>query len=254
MPKAKHPITPASTDETAPDAGVTETALAEPTLAQTPSVSEQTAQAAQPEGHDQHPRHGHHGRHHKPKKHKAQVEHQVPGRIRMKIQTAKSNPAMLEAYCNAFSIIPGVSKVQARPDTGSIVIFYDTEHHDALHAHLHETCANHDTHFEHGERVGDEVEEIVRQFENEAEFLAQRSHIARVTVDFFKGFDREMKTLTDNTIDLKIVLAGGLAAFTFLEIGAEAATPMWVTLALFSLNHFAELHPNPPTPEASASR
>ena len=33
-----------------------------------------------------------------------------------------------------------------------------------------------------------------------------------------------------------------LAGFTFLEIGAAAATPMWVTLAIFSLNHFVELH------------
>ena len=40
---------------------------------------------------------------------------------------------------------------------------------------------------------------------------------------------------------MKIVLAAGLAAYTFLEIGGNAATPMWVTLALFSLHHFAEL-------------
>ena len=33
-----------------------------------------------------------------------------------------------------------------------------------------------------------------------------------------------------------------LAGFTFLEIGAAAATPMWVTLVIFSLNHFVELH------------
>ena len=51
-----------------------------------------------------------------------------------------------------------------------------------------------------------------------------------------------MKLTTGNAIDLKVLLAGGLAAYTFWEIGAEAATPMWVTLALFSLNHFAELH------------
>ena len=70
----------------------------------------------------------------------------------------------------------------------------------------------------------------------------------------------KLKITTGNTVDLKIVLAGGLAAFTFLEIGATAATPMWVTLALFSLNHFAELqHPHhaapghqAPAPEAPA--
>ncbi len=33
----------------------------------------------------------------------------------------------------------------------------------------------------------------------------------------------------------------GLAAVTFIEIGATAATPVWVTIGLFSLNHFIEL-------------
>jgi hypothetical protein len=28
---------------------------------------------------------------------------------------------------------------------------------------------------------------------------------------------------------------------TFIEIGATAATPVWVTIGLFSMNHFIEL-------------
>ena len=63
-----------------------------------------------------------------------------------------------------------------------------------------------------------------------------------MAVEFVKGVDHQLKTVTDNTIDLKIVLAVGLAGYTFMEIGAEAATPMWVTLVLFATNHFAELH------------
>ena len=68
--------------------------------------------------------------------------------------------------------------------------------------------------------------------------------------NFFKKVDRELKLASGNTIDLKLLLAGGLAVYTFFEIGADAATPMWVTLALFSLNHFAELHTQlaPPVP------
>ena len=48
--------------------------------------------------------------------------------------------------------------------------------------------------------------------------------------------------MSGNNLDLKIMVPIGLAAVTFLEIGAAAATPMWVTLAIFSLNHFVELH------------
>ena len=34
----------------------------------------------------------------------------------------------------------------------------------------------------------------------------------------------------------------GPPAFTVFEVGATAATPMWVTLAIFTVNHFIEMH------------
>ena len=78
------------------------------------------------------------------------------------------------------------------------------------------------------------------RFEQEAEFLAENSHTARVVVDFFKHLDQQIKTASRNTIDLKIVLAVGIAGFTIFEVGANAATPVWVTLAMFGLNHMIE--------------
>ena len=185
------------------------------------------------------------------KKHKARIEHKIPGRIRMKIPHGKANPEVLKAYSAAFASIPGLTKVHAKPETGSIVLEYDPKCEADFHHHFNHACDNHDTHVHH-ERPGDEIDDIASKIENEAEFLAQHSAVARVTVDFFKNFDREMKTLTDNTVDMKILLAGGLAAFTFFEIGAEAATPMWVTLVLFSLNHLTELHA-PHHPVAAAA-
>ena len=176
------------------------------------------------------------------KKHKAKIEHKIPGRLRMKVPHAKSNPEILKTYATAFSSIPGVTRIHAKPETGSIVLEYDPKYEDDFHHHLHNTCDNHDTHVHSHERPGDEIDDIANKIENEAEFLAQHSAVARVTVDFFKNFDREMKIMTENTVDMKLLLAGGLAAFTFFEIGAEAATPMWVTLVLFSLNHLTELH------------
>jgi hypothetical protein len=185
------------------------------------------------------------------KKHKARIEHKIPGRIRMKIPHGKANPEILKAYSAAFASIPGLTKVHAKPETGSIVLEYDPKYEADFHHHFNHACDNHDTHV-HTERPGDEIDDIASKIENEAEFLAQHSAVARVTVDFFKNFDREMKTLTDNTVDMKILLAGGLAAFTFFEIGAQAATPMWVTLVLFSLNHLTELHA-PHHPVAAAA-
>jgi hypothetical protein len=195
------------------------------------------SQLASPPSSDNQARQGHRqGK----RKHSARIEHNIPGRIRIKIPTAKGNHKAFDTYRAAISSLPGTKQVHAKPDTGSIVIHYDSQTTD-FHEFLHNCCANHDIAIDR-ERPGDEIDHLAKQIENEAEFLAQRSELAKVTVDFCKKLDRELKSVSDNTIDLKIVLAGGLAAFTFLEIGAEAATPMWVTLALFSLNHFTELH------------
>jgi hypothetical protein len=175
------------------------------------------------------------------KKHHARIEHKVRGRIRIRVPSGRSNPEVLEMYREIFSAIPGVVKVDTKSDTGSIVIQYDPNREHEFEQHFHRSSNEHLEMAEAPRPPDDEVDKLANKIEAEAEFLAAHSRLARTTVDFFKAFDRELKLATSNTLDLKIVLAGGLAAYTFLEIGGGAATPMWVTLALFSLNHFAEL-------------
>ena len=160
----------------------------------------------------------------------------------MKIPHARVNPAILELYREAFSAVPGIRTVNTKPDSGSIVIHYDPQREREFERHFSQYCGRNLTMAAARPRPDDEIGKIAREIETEAEFLAAHSNIARATVDFCKAFDRELKLATGNNIDLKIVLAVGLAAYTFLEIGGHAATPMWVTLALFSLNHFVELH------------
>jgi hypothetical protein len=177
-----------------------------------------------------------------PKKRKAHIAHKVPGRIRMKVPAGKGNPEILEAYRKAFSAVPGITEVKMKPETGSIVIHYDPTREQEFEAHFHARVVHQELQVEQHVAPDDEVTNMARRIEAEAEFLAEHSELAKATVDYFKKFDRELKLATGNTVDMKILLAGGLAAYTFFEIGAGAATPMWVTLALFSLNHFAELH------------
>lgn len=185
--------------------------------------------------------HRHHG---KKRKRKARIEHNIPGRIRMRIPSAKGDPALLEAYVSAFSALPGIEKVKAKSETGSITLHYDPKIEESFSSHLHHSCRHNDLQVHDGPPE-DEINRLAAKIAREADYLAEHSPLARGTVDFFKGFDRELKIVSNNTIDLKIFLAGGLAAFTFLEIGAAAATPMWVTLALFGVNHFVEMQSTP---------
>ncbi len=143
--------------------------------------------------------------------------------------------------------MPGITSVKAKPDSGSVIIHYDIRHEQEIGAQFDRLCAPDPAARPRPKpaRPGDEIKDIADKIEAEAEFLAERSEFARATVDFFKSVDRELKNSTGNAVDLKVLLVGGLAVFTFLEIGAGAATPMWVTLALFSLNHLAELQTQP---------
>jgi cation transport ATPase len=168
-----------------------------------------------------------------------QIAHQVPGRLRMKIPAGKGNPELLKQISETFSLIPGIEQITVNPTTGSIVLHYDADRHDEFHG----TFQHHYT--AHGEShpPTTEIDELTRRIEDEAEFLAKHSHSARAIVDLVKKVDREIKVATNNTIDLKIVFAVGIIGFTVLEVGATAATPVWVTLALFTVNHFIEMHP-----------
>jgi hypothetical protein len=175
----------------------------------------------------------------KPKKARLKIAHQVPGRIRMKIPSAKGKPERLEEYKATLSLIPGIEQVEVRPETGSIILKYDPDRHDLFHQKLDDHVNEH--HDRRNRAPTNELDALATKIEQEAEYLAEHSDAARAVVDFCKKADREIKLATHNTLDLKMLLAIGVVGFTVFEVGATAATPAWVTLALFGLNHFIEM-------------
>jgi len=185
------------------------------------------------------------------KRHKAEIAHSTRGRVRLKIPGAKNNPELLDQLKQSFSGQPGVDAVETRLATGSLLIYYDPNHHPDVASvflnmsHQHEAAAHAAaTAAVQAARAPPKtkLDELTREIEDEAEFLAEHSSVAKAIVEGAKSLDRQIKLATNNNLDLKILLPIGLAGFTVLEIGAAAATPMWVTLLLFSLNHFVELH------------
>jgi hypothetical protein len=170
-----------------------------------------------------------------------QIAHQVPGRVRMKIPAGKGNPELLKQISEVFGVIPGIEEVIVNPTTGSVTLHYDTDRHDEFHGSFqHHYDAHGASNGTHG--ADTELDKITHSIEAEAEFLARHSHTARAVVDFVKKVDHEIKRATNNNIDLKIVFAVAIIGFTVFEVGATAATPVWVTLAIFTVNHFIEMH------------
>ena len=162
-----------------------------------------------------------------------QVAHQVPGRIRLKVPAVKESPELIDQIKQMFHVIPGIEEVTVNPTTGSVVLHYDTDKHDEFHGHLQHHTGGH-------ECPTNEIDALASKIEQEAEYLAEHSHTARVIVDYFKHFDEQIKIASGNVVDLKIVLALGIAGFTIFEVGASAATPVWVTIAIFALNHMIQ--------------
>jgi hypothetical protein len=168
----------------------------------------------------------------------------------MKIPAGKGNPELLKQIGEMFGVIPGIEDVVVNPATGSVVLKYDTDRHDEFHGALREHHAAHNE--KHGATNGapqgfmhgadTELDKLTNSIEAEAEFLARHSHSARAVVDFVKKLDHEVKRATNNSIDLKIIFAVGIIGLTVFEVGATAATPVWVTLAIFTVNHFIQIH------------
>jgi hypothetical protein len=189
------------------------------------------------------------------------IEHQVPGRVRMKIPAGKGNPELLKQISETFAVIPGIEEVTVNPTTGSVVLHYDTDRHDEFHGSFRGHYEAHSAAHGGGNGAGNgamhgadtELDKLTHSIEAEAEFLASHSHTARAVVDFVKGLDREIKRATNNTIDLKIVFAVGIIGLTVFEVGATAATPVWVTLAIFTVNHFIEMHERQPNGNAGVA-
>jgi hypothetical protein len=172
---------------------------------------------------------------------KFQIGHQVPGRIRLKLPAGKQNPELLEQIKTTFEAIPGIEEVTVNPTTGSIVLNYDV--HQDHHVHHHLSRESPEYAAEVRSRPKTEIDELADHIQNEAEYLAEHSQTAKAVVDLFKDLDRQIKISTKNTVDLKIVLAIGIIGLTIIEVGATAATPVWVTIAVFGLNHLVQMHP-----------
>lgn len=173
------------------------------------------------------------------KKHSAKVAHHVPGRMRLKLDTAKGNDELLAEIRQTLVNVPGIHDIQINAATGSVTVHYAADAHPELHTSIN----LHQEHFavEHHVPPATKIDDMTKMIEEEAEFLAEHSESARIIVNFCKKLDRSVKQATGNTLDLKVLVPLGLAAVTFVEIGATAATPVWVTIGLFSLNHFVEL-------------
>ena len=112
---------------------------------------------------------------------------------------------------------------------------------DAHHFHAGFDRHLHEHHDQRHRPPTNEIDALATKIEQEARYLAQHSDVARAFVELCRSCDHQIKVHSHNTLDLKMLLAIGVIGVTVFEVGATAATPVWVTLALFGMNHFIEM-------------
>ena len=54
-----------------------------------------------------------------------QVVHAMPGRVRLRISKVRGNPAFAQKAQDKLGRVPGIKRVEVKPLTGSVLIFYD---------------------------------------------------------------------------------------------------------------------------------
>jgi hypothetical protein len=126
---------------------------------------------------------------------KLQIAHQVPGRIRMKVPSAKGDPVLLEEIQKAFSAIPGIEQVAVNAETGSVALKYDADRRDDFHAGFTDRFNEHGGHVPaHRPPPSNEIDALAAKIQQEADFLAEHSAAAKAVVDFCKHWDCEIKS------------------------------------------------------------
>ncbi len=173
----------------------------------------------------------------------AYVHHHIPGRLRIRVPAAKGEEGLLRELSSAIAKAPGITEVEYNQLTGSILIQYSPQKHsnlDSLDAGLSASA----------------VPIVVKKvLPADHASLGRRQHrrgrrsIAAIKVDsFFSQLDNEIRSATDNELDLKFILPLVVGALGIFSLRYSSTTPLWLTLLIFAFHSFLGLH-NPPIDE-----
>lgn len=150
----------------------------------------------------------------------AVISHATPGRLRIKVASRKGDDAYFSALRARFINFQGVRQVEANALTGSLLVIHDTD--------LKSVGAFAEQH-------------SLFKLNKSAGAPAFSTNVARA----FGDFDRRIKRLTSNELDV-----GGVAFMTLLVLGiyeigrGNFAAPAWYTAFWYSLNIFLKSLPH----------
>jgi Heavy metal associated domain 2 len=168
----------------------------------------------------------------------AYVAHQIPGRMRIKLPEAKGDRGLLQEIQQSISALPGVRFVETNLVTGSVLVHYAPEVEN-FHDRLAESAQS-DGLFTLAPLSPDQDDQATLY--ESPESLNGPSQLARAITGFVGEISDSIKRETDNLVDLKVLLPLGAGLYSVFRAPREAATPLWLTLAIFSFTSFIVMH------------
>ncbi|MGO9056133.1 MAG: HMA2 domain-containing protein [Candidatus Binataceae bacterium] len=168
----------------------------------------------------------------------ASIAHRIPGRIRIRIPSAKADAEFLEQARAAVASLPGVLEVSCNPLTGSILILHSPDSELEIEGSL--TGGN-----------GSTLPFVLETATSKPPAVPPRrrrrkaprqSYLATAVAETVTEIDDIVREATGNALDLKVLLplvAGGLG---LTMLGKPRRTPAWLTLLMFAFSSFISLH------------
>jgi hypothetical protein len=167
------------------------------------------------------------------------VVHAIPGRIRLKIQKLKNDPAAVNEVVARLRKLPGIDRVEASPTTGSVVVSYGTSASgsDDITPGLSEA-------FGHTLFPGADPAELRRQLTQRTNGSAVPTPLASRIQSFLGGIDYGVERASRGTIDLRVLVPIALfcAGLAILSTSGTLPVPTWYDLMWASFATFVALN------------
>ena len=167
------------------------------------------------------------------------VVHAIPGRIRLKIQKLKNDPAAAKEVAARLRRLPGIDRVEASPVTGSVVVSYDTgaSVSDEITPGLSEAFGS--TLF-----PGIDPTELQRQLTLRVNGSGVPTPLANRIQRFLGGIDHGVERASRGTVDLRVLVPVALfcAGLAILSTSGTLPVPTWYDLMWASFVTFVALN------------
>jgi Heavy metal associated domain 2 len=168
----------------------------------------------------------------------ATVAHVTRGRVRFKVRGARAQQQALQSAQHRIKSFTGVHDVEIRPETGSIVVHHTDEPEflrDLLKLVADSRIILLEIPFD-----PNSSSQSMPVTERDPQELAGESKAAKAVLSYSEKLNGIVKQATGGWMDLPVLLPtiAGVCALLFIEV--ETA-PLWVPLALFSVDSFSNL-------------